>query len=285
MIKKKFNLERVGQYLEDRNLQSQLKTELTSEWNKLLDQNECLRNSIVIYPHHKELSLIQEHNLLRKSIASLFSRPEKLIGESLKYQMCIDITNLDGINVDNIALHHTNVGTDKISRFIVNMPTDKFLFIEFNRRSEFVQVCKLEMHAPNQRCDKLGQLRLCHSQFYNEQTLSMLFADGMATNSFIQFPISSIQYRMCSYKLSGSVDLREATVVNFYDVLDPALMRPLEFADGDRIAVSGSRKMASVLASKTRRIRHYEMEVEDEDDDVDLSQINNSLDVSKDSTA
>lgn len=284
IIKKKFNLERVGQYLENKNLQTQLKTDLTSEWNKLLDQHECLRKSSVIYPHHKELSLIQEHNLLKASIENVFSNPEKLIGDSLKYQMCIDYANIDVAGIHDIGLHHINVDDQYISRFAITISQDKLHFIEFNRKSDFLQICKLEMQTPNDKFEKFGQLRLCHAQFYNEQTLSMLLIDGMAANHFVQFPINSIQFRMSSYKLGAAIDLTATTIINFYDVLDPSLARALEFSDGDRIAVSGSRKMASILASKSRRIRHYEMEVEDDDDETDLSQINNSLNISKDST-
>lgn len=57
--KRKFNLERVGQYLQNQNLQKLSRISVTSDWNKLLEQNECLKNSNFIYPHHKELSLVQ----------------------------------------------------------------------------------------------------------------------------------------------------------------------------------------------------------------------------------
>lgn len=60
--KRKFNLERVGQYLQNQNLQKLFSTNFTSDWSKLLDQNECLKNSNFIYPHHKELSLVQVLN-------------------------------------------------------------------------------------------------------------------------------------------------------------------------------------------------------------------------------
>lgn len=271
--------------MEDKNLQIQLKADLTSEWNKLLDQHECLRNSPVIYPHHKELSLIQEHNLLKSSIESLFSRPERLISESLKYRMCIDVTNVENIGVDAISMHHINEPAQQTSRFVVNIASDQFNIIEFNQKSEFVQVCKMELKSINEKFEKYGQLKLCHAQFYNEQTVSLLLTDAMATNFFVQFPMSCVKFRMSSYKFNQSIDLKTATVLNFFDIVDPMLVRALEFADGLHIAVSGSRKMASILAPKTRRIRHYEMEVEDEDDDVDLSQINNSLNISKESTA
>lgn len=109
--------------------------------------------------------------------------------------------------------------------------------------------------------------------------------DQKMTNCFIQFPVQSFQLRLMGYKVNELVDLTKSVAVcNLYDVLDPHLVRGLELSDGDTIAVSGSRKMASILSATGRRIRHYEMEVEEEDDEIDMSQTNNSLDISKDST-
>lgn len=289
VIKKKFNLERVGQYLEDKNLQTQLKNDLTSEWNKLLEQNECLKNASVIYPHHKELSLIQEHNLLKTSITQLFSKPEKLIGDALKFQMCLDFADVQ--DNDTINLHHINVEAHNLSRFTINISQKLLYIIEYNPKSEFIQAGKLEFRqksTPAEKFQQFDDLNLCYTQFYNENTISMLLTNTSeqdCINCFVQFPINNVQFRMLGYKLSEYVNLTEAMMlIDFYDVLDPIAIRKLELSDGWIIAVSGSRKMTSILSKTQKRVRHYEMEVEEEDDEIDMSQTNNSLDISKEST-
>lgn len=289
VIKKKFNLERVGQYLENKNLQTQLKNDLTSEWNKLLEQNECLKSASVIYPHHNELSLIQEHNLLKTSIRNLFSKPEKLIGDALKFQMCLDYADVE--DIDNINVHHINVEALNLSRFTINISQKLLYIIEYNPKSDFIQAGKLQFQpktCSNEKFQQFDDLNLCHTQFYNENTISMLLTNTNeqdCNNCFVQFPMNNVQFRLLGYKLSEYVDLTEAMVViDFYDVLDPLAIRKLELSDGWIIAVSGSRKMTSILSKTQKRVRHYEMEVEDEDEEIDMSQANNSLDISKDST-
>lgn len=287
-IKKKFNLERVGQYLENKNLQNPVKVELVSEWNKLLEKNECLQQSTAIFPRHNELSLIQQHNLLKASISALFSNPEKYIGEATKFQRCIDLMDIE--IGDDILTHHVNVKDQNLSRFTMSVANKHLHYIEFNPTTEFIHVSRIEFErkdVPCERFQNVGNLNVCHTQFYNENIISILLqnSDEANTNCFVQFPISAVQFRMVAHKLGEFVDLvATPNCVNFYDIVDPQSIRLLELNDGHRTAVSGERKMASILSSTGKRIRHYEMEVEEEDDEIDITQNNASLDASKDST-
>lgn len=285
--KRKFNLERVGQYLEDKNLQIPPRNNVTSEWNKLLAQNECLKNSDVIYPHHKELSLVQEHKLLQKSIKELFSKPEKLIGDSFKFKISIDFAELDEVEV--LQMHHINIESRKQSLFSATVSNKHMYFIEFTSQSDFMKIAKFQfLQKPylDSKFNEVEELKFRHSQFYNEHTISMLLdtMEGQRLNkSFIQFPIQNIQSRLLGVKLNEHVDITESVVtINLYEILDPTLLRTLEAPDGHLISVSGSRKVASVLSESLNRVRHYEMEVEEDDDE--LEQTNTSLDASKETT-
>lgn len=288
LTKRKFNLERVGQYLEDKNLQILPKANLISEWTKLLDKNECLRNCEVIFPHHKNLSLVQEHKLLQKSITELFSRPEKLIGESFRFKTNIDLAELT--DVDQLSLHHINIETRKQSLFTATVNQTKY-FMEFTSRSEFVKLAKFQfLRKPysDSRFQAFGDLKFHHSQFYNETTMSMLLdnIDGHTVNKcFIQFPIQNFQSRLLGIKLTDHIDIvKSLGMMNLYELLDPSLLRMLETSDGHIISVSGSRKTASILSDTFKRVRHYELEVEDDDDDDDEIDTSTSLDLSKGSS-
>lgn len=286
--KRKFNLERVGQYLQNQNLSNQMRYNVMSEWTKLLEQNECLKSSEAIYPHHKELSLVQDHELLTKSINELFSRPEQMISEQFKFKSCIDLADVrDGAE---LQLHHISASERSSNLFIATVANELLYFIEQSPCSEFIKIAKFhfaERPFIDSRFQEFSSMKFRHVQFYNDNTISMLI-DGVLveeneeTKLFVQFPIQQIQSRLLGVKLSESIDLTQsATVNNLYEILDPQLLRSLEVNDGHLISVSGSRKVASILSESRRRIRHYEMEVEDDDDEAETSNVNNSLDVSK----
>lgn len=287
--KRKFNLERVGQYLKNENLPKQTLHDTTSEWSRLLEENECLKASDIIYPHHKELSLVQEHNLLKKSITELFSRPEKYIGDQFTFRMCTNIVNIGDDDSCCIQVGHINVNSKKCSLFTVNAWNKAVYFIEYTTKSDFIKLVKLEfsqMPFLNVKLQNYTSMRFCDLQFYNESTISMLIAGRSRDTEnevklFVQFPIPKIQSRLLGLKMAEHIDVTQlVSALNMYELLDTNLLRTLEVHDGHIISVSGSRKIASVLSESRKRLRHYDMEVEDDDDENDMSQNNENLDVS-----
>lgn len=248
-------------------------------------ENECLRNSEAIFPHHKNLSLVQEHKLLEKSIKELFSIPEKLVGEAFRFKRYIEFAEFN--DVDELTLHHVNIESKNQTLFSATISNETMYFMEFTSRSEFMKLATFQFGQKpylDSRFQSIENLKFHHLQFYNESTLSMLLdsTEGNKTNKcFIQFPIQNFQSRLLGVKLSEYIDIvKSLTPINLYELLDPTLLRPLETSDGHIISVSGSRKTASILSDTFKRVRHYELEVEDDDDELDTS---TSLDMSKDS--
>lgn len=274
-IKRKFNLERVGQYLQNQNLQNPSRLGITSDWNKLLEQNECLKNSACIYPHHKEMSLVQEHSNLKKSVQKLFTKPDEMI--SLKFDLlyCIDVSNLS--NGANVHLHDIEVDDIGSIMFSASINNDWMYLIKFTPKSDFIKYAKYEFVQEEQ---KYSELKLCHSQFYNSETLSMLLEyrlkDHQKTNGFIQFPIQTFESRMLGSRLRSQIFLCELDAINLCNLMDFNLMRKLDINDGCLVAVSGGRKMSTILSKSKRKLRHYEMEVDEEDMDMDQDVDDNS---------
>lgn len=283
---KRFNLERVGQYLEDKNLQIQSTIDLTQKWNQLLDENECLKECDIIYPHQKHLSLVQQHNLLKTSISELFSRPEKLIQKHFTHKSSIECAQLGPSNT-RIKTSHICVHGQYKSMFAILLSRSILVLLEVQSESNERRAIKLELVDRtfyDEKFDSFGDLEYRDVKFYNEEHISILLyslAYQRANNCVIQFPLAAVQSRMTSLQWNTSLDISMLPVISFYDVFDPTLVRVVDGADGDIISVSGSRKVASLLAMSQKRIRLYEMEVE-EDEDLDMSQ-NNSLDISKES--
>lgn len=291
--KKRFNLERVGQYLEDKNLQIPSGYNLTQKWAQLLDENECLKECDIFYPHDKHLSLVQQHNVLKQSISEFFSRPETLMGNNFQPKMSIDCTVVvtdDMTSTNAPQLSHWNIESDGICLFAMLMAQKVLFLIELSAATKQTRAIRLEFQEKrffDEKYAAFGELQFRDLQFYNDHHLSLLLlADhqGKMVNCFVQFPLASVRNRMTimasTTTTGGSLD--QLMPVNMFDVLDAQIIRMLDGADSCRISVSGSRKVAALLAESKKRIRLYETEVEDEDDDLDMSQ-NASVDVSKES--
>lgn len=297
MTRKKFNLERVGQYLENKNLEIESKNDTTQEWNQLLEENECLKNCELIYPHHKNLSLVQQHNLLKTCIAELFATPETLIGK--EFRLKTEINCFDLLETSTVVTNHVNVEADNVSLLATLIDKSQLMIIEFNPKlNTFGSVRLFFQPRPfvdiNDKFSSFGALKFHHMQFYNEDILSILLdsqTDARQMNCFIQFPLSALKSKFAMQRVNFTGNVMSSTpLTNCYDVLEPTSIRVIDGFDGYMIAVSGNRKVsyallncgfalrltiascvkvASILSESQKRIRLYEMEVEDEDEEME----------------
>lgn len=290
----------MGQYLQNQDLQKQSRLSISSDWNKLLEQNECLKKSDCIYPHHKQLSLVQEHNNLKESVYKLFEKPNALI--SLKFQMiyCLDICDINNQSIS--YWHHIDTKEKGSTLFTTTIDNEFLHVIEFTPNSDFMKFAKFQFapekqlndhlnegtssqHVP-QLSEKFPQMELFHSQFYNDKTLSMLFTykkGNMKSNCFAQFPIQTIQTRLVSTRLKNRIVFDQSfDNINLRHLIDPDLIRPLDISDGNLIAVSGGRKIATIISSSRKKFYHFEMEVEegdlDEEEEEEAEQSDNEND-------
>lgn len=290
--KRKFNLERVGQYLQNQNLQKLSRISVASDWSKLLDQNDCLKNSQFIYPHNKELSLVQEHINLKESIRRLFEKPDALI--SLKTQLLYSLDVCELTNRTAFHWNHFDVEDRNSTLFSFTVNDNQMYLKEFIPRAENVKFAKFEFseddattadesvseHTP-QLSQKFPQMKLLHSQFYNDKAMSMLFSykkDRPTANCFAQFPIEPLLSRLSSAKIQKRIAIEPSLdAINLRQLIDPDLVRALDISDGNSLAVSGGRKIATIISTSRKKFYHFEMEVDegDFDEDNDISDIEN----------
>ncbi|XP_031628061.1 anaphase-promoting complex subunit 4 [Contarinia nasturtii] len=289
--KRKFNLERVGQYLQNQNLQKLSRLSVNSDWGKLLEENECLKNSNFIYPHHKELSLVQEHNNLKDSIRRLFEKPDMLI--SLKLQMVYTLDICDITYQTHLHWHQFDLDEKGSTLFSFTIDGKHIYVKEFIPRSECIKFAKfqfpvIECMENNETVGnselnrRFPEMKLVHTQFYNEKAMSMLFTykkDKPTANCFVQFPIQPLLSRLTSTRIQRHIVIEPSIpVINLRDLLDPDLVRPLDINDGTTLAVSGGRKIATIISISRKKFYHFEMEVDEgdyDDDDNDGSDSEN----------
>lgn len=294
-VETKFNLERVGQYLVDKNLIIPVKPDENSLWEMLLMENECLKNSPAVYPHHKELSLVQQKNLLRKSIDTLFGKLEHTVGTNFKLQHTKRFDNeVKKDEIKKVLSSHVNVVADEdnlisCSMFTILTSSNNLLFVVCGMDSE-IRSIELTFNDRNAcQVSSIGELSFIDAKFYNKNLISLLLKNQIDNKSDTCFMQMAVVGLLDILKNTTS----NHTIVNAYSLIDELAIKTLEGMTGVAMAVSGSRKVktkptlilidsynflikflqvAAFLASNLKVLRLYELEVEeDENDDFDVS--------------
>lgn len=259
--RRKFNLERVGQYLENKNLVSPIKCDFIPKWDQLLAENECLRNSESIYPHNKELSLVQQHNLLKSSISELFMKPQKLVSEQFKTIRYIDCATewslSDCDQPYSTYTTHMNIECDNVTLIAGVLPGKQMFFLEINPNTNSIGGIRLEFQRKTstqlQEQLQFGELKFRHAQFFNNEILSILLdnlIDDRVSNCFVQFPVTLLRSKLTIVDGAGVSSignsanlLSSISVTNFYDLLDTPMIKSIDGFDGNILSVSGNRKV------------------------------------------
>uniref|UniRef100_A0A182RCV6 Anaphase-promoting complex subunit 4 n=1 Tax=Anopheles funestus TaxID=62324 RepID=A0A182RCV6_ANOFN len=297
--RRKFNLERVGQYLEDKPLIRPMSKDDENGWKQLLEQNECLRNCDAIYPHYESMSLIQQQKLLRTNIDQLFDQPGKVVGTDFKQKNLLTIqtsTASSGANVVSFAfISHSR---DHLTLLAILQSNRSLLLVEcFNDGGlKAVRLHFEEKPYFDQRFDTFGTLTFQHVEFYDEEILSLLLRaqtsnDERAANCyFLQLNLGPVREFLAtvetrSYMQTLTEDAAGCAAINVYTLIDESSLKLLESSDGHKIAVSGKRNVVALLSESMKNVRIYDMDGQNEEDDIldTSSQINSSLENSQES--
>lgn len=256
---------------------------VTCDWSKLLEQNDCLKNSNFIYRHNKELSLVQEHINLKESIQKLFEKPDTLI--SLKTQLVYTLDVCELSNRSSFYWHQLDVEERNSTLFSFTVNDRQIYMKEFTPHSENIKCAKFEfpdgdgatsdIEYSNENIlhlkKKFPQMKLLHSQFYNDKALSMLLSykkEKPTAYCFVQFPIEPLISRLTGVRIQKRIVIDPSMpAINICQLIDPDLVRPLDIGDGNSLAVSGGRKIATIISSSRKKFYHFEMEVDEGDFD------------------
>uniref|UniRef100_A0A182XID8 Anaphase-promoting complex subunit 4 n=1 Tax=Anopheles quadriannulatus TaxID=34691 RepID=A0A182XID8_ANOQN len=295
--RRKFNLERVGQYLEDKPLVHPMANDgEENEWKRLLAQNECLSQCGAIFPHHENMSLLQQQKLLKQQIEQLFGQPEKVVGADYKQKNLLTIHAPAGTDVRAFAF--TTHQRDSVTLLAIVQSSCSLLLVECFNDGGFKTVRLHFEEKPyfDQRFDAIGTLSFHHVDFYDEDTLSLLLRAQAAGEErpvscyFLQLNLGAVREFLATveareYMQTVTEDAAGCHAINAYTLIDESSLKLLESADGHRIAVSGKRNVIAVLAESLKNVRVYDMDAqEDEEDLLDTSsQINSSLENSQES--
>lgn len=290
--KPRFNLERLGQYLVDQELIIPPDID-NNPWSKFLQENSILANHPSIIPHFRNMSLVQQHNHLKKAIDDVFSQPETSIGELFKVSniiKCLDIpqtgeprvTHINVMDDRKLLLAFLDSASPAEEFYLLEIPIDKPSISE----DEAVAKCiNLYFNPPTSKGGEDGRIdeaswsspmKVLDVQFYLHDVMSILLEQNGESRGavFVQFPVRVALEVAISVSLPALQDgdqtkyiLSCAPRVEGGVLLDPGALRPVENMVASRFAVSGTRKVAVVLSESRRKVRLFEMEVEEEEEE------------------
>lgn len=216
---------------------------------------------------------------MKESIRKLFDKPDRLI--SLKSQLIYSLDVCEISNRTSFYWHQIDMEERNSALFTFHVNERHLYVTEFASNCDTIKLGKFDLieddNASSGQMTQLNQqfpqMKLLHSQFYNDKTISMVFSykkDKQTSNCFVQFPIHSLLSRLEGVHIQKRISIDAAlSVVNLFQLIDLELVRALGISDGNRLAVSGGRKIATIISGSGRKLYNYEMEVDEDDEDDD----------------
>lgn len=252
---KKCCLDRLGQYLLDEELVNPPDISKNA-WEGLLRDNTCLLNNPSIIPRSDKSSLVQQHNQLKKDVDNVFKEPQHAIGSLFQLRHVVPLVTLRAdlllsmIHVwDEERLLLSLLQTDNLTQFM-------FFDISVEEPSNFKTV-QIYFNPPDTSdSSSSAAMKILGVQFYLPDILSVLLEPSGENRSalFVQLPTKSIREADCS-TIDGTT------------LTESSALRPVENMVASSFAVSGTRKVAVVLSESRRKVRLFEMEVEEDEED------------------
>ncbi|KAK3927741.1 Anaphase-promoting complex subunit 4 [Frankliniella fusca] len=301
--KSRFNLERLGQYLVDQELSFIPETD-KNPWSNLLAENPNLSGDPLIIPHFRKMSLVQQHNHLISAIEAVFKEPAQSIGLTFKLQR---VVRLPDTTISNPLYFGSDDSKDsnKIFRItIVYTGAEKRIVVAYPKNETSLYIVDIPTHIPSseskipiqQTClsflspvsdvldtsaDKLSNplFKINDMQFYVADILSLFLEKRGDDRSavFVQFPL---RLASCiSVTVQGDPNtFHDLSPGDGTNLLESSALRTIDNFVGSSLAVSGSRKVAVVLSENRCKVRLFEMEIEeDEEEDENMDATHSTL--------
>ncbi|XP_028167763.1 anaphase-promoting complex subunit 4 [Ostrinia furnacalis] len=287
----KFNLERLGQYLQDQDL-SILPDDEDNPWHKFLRDNSCIMkdtDTIFCMAEFKKYSLVQQHKYLKNAVYQIFDVTHKDVGKnfSLLYNIKCYENKSETTIENNIRVSQLfDAAQQRFMMAFLNL-NDKHevCFMSTNLKERTCSATASKYHfLPNllkESKDKSTSgenVAVLDIQFYSSDYLSVLIEHphNVESSIFVQVPLKIAVENSCDFNIKSKSYIFSDKMQNknMSSLLEYDVYKFLDKMDGFRIAVSGGRKVAVVLSKSFRKVRVFEMEVdgdEDEDETLDIT--------------
>lgn len=252
-------MEKVGQYLEDKPLQQVVKTDMHHLWQKLLEENDCLRNSPLLYPHEKRLSLTQQRDKMFAAIETVFQKPNESISVGFELDASFICCSLnENSEYEFIKTSYFVSDSKKRDLMLVTIGWQDCLILEFDCNFTQMKCFRLQtLPGPFTKDLSNGfeNLKFIELHFYNDEVLSLLLRKDSETSKqqsfFIQFPLDQINGKCSLHALPQNLNLGDLAIGHsIFDIIDDSSFKPIESVCTN-LAVSGCRKVSAFTVTST----------------------------------
>lgn len=280
--KSTFSLERVGQYLKMDNLAFSSDPGCQSPWLEFLNANNAVKDCPSVYPYYPEKSLVRQHAELKETLKMAFEGPSNVLSNSFTKNCEFSLLKKSIENSIPIKYsHYSGQKTEYLySAFTLELAPCRFIYIFRQHLSNSldyraIQVYFDKMKLSTEDLDESKKYLVLDVRFYNEETLTILLvetAEGSehkSTPILVQFPFQTLWTGFAYQDFSKEASKEQLFVqIDGARLIDKSNCRRLENMRAASLAVSGQRKVACVLFASCRRVRLFEMDVEDEEEDT-----------------
>ncbi|KAJ8918974.1 hypothetical protein NQ315_016878 [Exocentrus adspersus] len=261
--KKGFIMERLGQYLADAPLTIPLNME-SDDWTAFLKENECLQNHPSVLKHYSDTSLIQQFKDLSVKIVDIFETPKNILDKQFKP---VHTFNLFNFGDKPLRMSSINVNKDLLSFSFLKPSSSVFLLQIHVNNEKCLARCGKIYFSQLQEENPADVYQILDVKFYSSNILSLLLQENTNLRNavLLQFSLSSAVDKLTEINICGEVEKAQIPNVNGSN-LTPKLYKNIEMA-ASFFAVSGSRRVSIVLSENKRKVKLFEMEAEEEDED------------------
>nr|SVE93463.1 EOG090X01H4 [Scapholeberis mucronata] len=268
-------LDRIGQYLRNEPLTS-VTSSKNRPWDMLIEACPSiahLQDTDLFHPR-AESSLAQEFVHLEDQIKASFEAIPSAVGQTASLAFISSLTldnpvsNLDKIRVTTKCINHNKDRCTLIGLSSSASPSNGFYLFEFTSEAERKNSARgaFFFYA---RCNHLppGHYRLEDLQFYNNEIMSFLLStESNAGSIYLQISLAMLRAELATIvkNVTRSVD--------YGSLIEAGSFRVFNDFTASAIGLSADRKVAAIFSGVKRKVRIFDMEVEEDDDVEDEDQ-------------
>ncbi|XP_046444203.1 anaphase-promoting complex subunit 4-like isoform X2 [Daphnia pulex] len=283
-------LDRIGQYLRNEPL-TFVASSKTRPWDMLIEACPSIANlqDSDLFQPRAERSLAQEFAHLEHQVKASFEAIPSAVGQTASLPFITDLTldcpsdSLDKIRITTRSINQPKDRCNLLGLTNSTTHSSGFYLFEFASEKERKNLTRAAFFSFG-KCDHLppGEYKIADLQFYNNEIMSVLLSIERSTNSiFVQLSLCLLREHLAPV-VQGN--LRSVDVNTF---IEASSFRVLNDFQATTLGLSSSRKVAAIFSSSKRKVRIFDMEVEEEEDvedeDQDIEDVSDlSHDISKD---
>lgn len=261
-----FEKDELGQYLIDKDITFKNDSFPNNLWRKFLSDNSCVEDYEMIIPRtFDNKSLVQTHKHLSDCVDVIFNNFTDYIKKNfpISYQCNLFSSESNAVRKTSI------IEVPKQEKILISLmkPTDNGNLLEIS------EICKNPDQFTTRTAtvyfeeNEYGRFDLIDMQFYTHEIISVLLEKSDCIHSFcIQLPIESIQ----TFYNSNEPQ-------NIFSTLDKDCLKQIENMKSLKFAVSGPRRVSVIIAEDSHRVRIFEVESSENDDEENANSTTNNM--------